>query len=264
MLKEINNRKNYLLLAVAIVFLPIFNLIRVHQSLSEEDIANRAIPKEPVTLSLPTLEKSKPVTVSKDNNDLNKPIFMPQETKEIREWMESRGYIGPDDEQVYGNYNDTTLIALAKNNDLRAVMFLADKAIITPDGSTAEQREQNIAKATAYWTLGAALGSTTALDYIALYMNRGLDDPRARPVVLNIMAIYKTIEMRGDVDLSKSSQKHFVHERSIVLTPEEQNFVNTQADEIYQDLQNKRRALGLGDFDNTMTDSVKRFFGVAH
>ncbi len=265
MLKDISNKKYYLwwLLAVAIAFLPLFNLVRNHQPLTEEEIVERATSKPLVPIFS---KESTPNKISTpDSSELTKPIFAPDESKEIQGWLERRGYLGPEDERAYGSYSDEILIALAKNNDLRAIMFLADKAIKAPNKDLAykpEEIEKRIAKANAYWTLGAALGSTTALDYIALYMNRGLDAPEARPVVLNIMAIYKTIEMRGDMDLSKSSREHFVRERSVVLTQEEQQFVKDQANVIYQDLENRRRELGLGEFDNSMSESVKRFFGV--
>jgi hypothetical protein len=44
------------------------------------------------------------------------------------------------------------------------------------------------------------------------------------------------------------------------LSKDEWQKVESQAQEIYQDLVNKRQELGLGEFDNSVPESVKKYF----
>lgn len=187
-----------------------------------------------------------------------------QDKSEVKTWLDEKDYLTPDDERIYESYSDEMLENLVKNNDLRAIMMLANNQIPTEmDTLTLAEIENCVEKAKFYWWKAAVLGSTVALDRIATFMDRGLDDSdEGRTKALEIMAIYKTIDLLGDSDLSESSMKYFKQSKNLVVTKETQEYIDQRSMLIYNDLLDRRKDLGLGSFDNSMTAAVKRFMGI--
>ena len=236
------------------------NLWLNSQNLTPEDIASRAQVVPVDNKSAHTTHEQNPNAIDKNPADNNQNFTM-QETREISQSLDERGYSNPESEPVYKGYSDEVLSGLVKNNDLRAIMFVANKLTDIDTKLTDEEVTNNIEMAKSYWHQAAVLGSTTALDHLATYTQKNMYTEEARPRTLEMLAIYKVIELRGDTDLSSSSRNHIVNRDHIELTSEEQQFIEQRANAIYTKLTEQRLELGLGEFDNSMTAAVKRFLG---
>jgi hypothetical protein len=251
----------WIVLCLVLMLVIGINLWLNSQNLTPEDIASRAQVVPTDNKLAPTKHEKNPIAIAK-NSSANSQNFTPQETKETSQWLNERGYSSPESEVVYKGYSDEILSGLVKNNDLRAIMFVANKlADIDSSKSTDEEVTKNIEMAKNYWRQAAVLGSTVALDHLATYTQKNMDSEEARPKILEMMAIYKVIEMRGDTELSSSSKNHIVNRDHIELTSEEQQLIEQRANAIYTELTEQRLALGLGEFDNSMTAAVKKFLG---
>ena len=216
----------------------------------EKKVTQVAENKEEVTdFSKPVLIDGKPYYV----------IFS-DETKEIKEWFSSKGYFTKEDSAVYESYNDETLKSLGKQGDLLALDLLISRSA---------GNEKAVMQ---YITVGAVYGSTTALDSLTIYTapksTNNMTEESRRPAALETLAVTKVIEMRGDRSLAQSSKVSFLnsykrrYDTDLKISDDEQKYVDSRAQEIYDQLQKIRHEVGLGDFDNTEPTSIKKVFGL--
>ncbi len=220
-------------------------------------------------VSLPSLASAnsqKPADI-----DTSKPIvrdgksymlMSPTEMLDLNNWMSNKGYFEKSDIDVYASYSEETLKELAKKGDLVALNVLTTKLV----------NSGNEKEATFYMNLAAIYGSTTALDNLTIYTSPRYTDnateEQRRPAVLETLAVTKLMALRGDRSLSNVSRNSFtksykqLYDVDIALSPEEQQFVDYRAQEIYDKFQEIRIAKGLGDFDNSEPSGMKKFFGM--
>lgn len=181
----------------------------------------------------------------------------------VKSWCIERAAIcGLDlqNEKVYENYETTTLEAMADNGDVRAMLQLgrryAEEFISKGNADKGlELRNQQYFKAAIY-------GSTGALMQLGLAANTGSlkSSKHGRELVLEPLAYYEVAAMRGD-RLAKSNLGWLALKGSDVkLDDADYTYIETRAEEIYQDLLRQRKELGLGEFDNEIPEPVKRYF----
>lgn len=65
--------------------------------------------------------------------------------------------------------------------------------------------------------------------------------------------------LRGDRLPAIIGSKDFIKINKLDLSIEDQQKIQARSQEIYADLVQKRSALGLGEFDNSVPDSVNRY-----
>lgn len=174
-----------------------------------------------------------------------------------KDWLNNMGYTSKEDRENYDYYDEKTIKELAKNNDLVAIKALAKKATDNHDFEAAKKL---------YWQ-AAALGSTPALDQLALFSeptsydrDQGVDYVRSK--LYDELAIYKVVEMRGDIKLARvgveGALKNYEHYfGSPQLTEEDELIVKNLAEKKYAELQSERYSLGLSDFKNSTSKLVK-------
>lgn len=242
-------------------------LIQIMKGQSIEDAKTFT---EPVVVS--PEKKAKPVAENKkEMTDFSKPILIDgkpyyvifsDETKEIKEWFSSKGYFTTEDSAVYESYSDETLKSLGKQGDLLALDLLISKAVKAGNEKAAKQ----------YITIAAVYGSTTPLGSLAFFTFPGhsnnLTEAGRRISALETLAVTKVIEIRGDRSLAKSTHTSLfnsykrIYSSDLVISDDEQKYVDSRAQEIYDQLQKIRHEVGLGDFDNTEPTSIKKVFGL--
>ncbi len=232
---------------------PLANKLAQHQVVSENPAT-----QDDSKLDFAKIDSSKPITV----NGQSYMLFSPTEVADLHNWMSDRGYFRSQEMENYETYSDGVLTELGKKGDLRALNILATRAVKNADKKAA----------TFYMNLAVIYGSTTELDGLTIYTapNSTNDATEAtrRPAALETLAVTKVIELRGDRSLSAVSKRGFVNSYKnlygvdLVLTQEEQQFIDNRAQEIYDQFQEIRRAKGLGDFENSEPSGVKKFFGL--
>lgn len=170
-------------------------------------------------------------------------------------WFESRGvygFHGPDEHNDYKNYDIETLRKLSASGDIRAMHLLADKA-------------ESISESNGILFNAAIYGSTGALSQIGLSLETEFDignksAEERKPYVMESLAYYEAAQLRGDwwgnIQAGDSLLKRYPTD----LSAFDKNEIQKRAKEIYDDLQQRRNQLGLGDFDNSVPDEVIKFY----
>ena len=202
------------------------------------------------SVSAPAL--SKPLT-----REIQTLAGTPSEAAEVQEWFVKHGRTPDNDD--YASYDQATLEKLAINGDIRAMhtlakVYLKPELLMLPEYGFEGARLQ-------LWN-AAVHGSTQAFSDLAINTEVRLinleEDPVAqRKGALEILALYKVAEIRGDRWLTLSQTRI---EQKFAPSTGEQQYVENRAQQIYNQLQDDRRAKGLGDFNNSVPDTVKRFF----
>lgn len=183
----------------------------------------------------------------------------PAEAAEVSDWYIKHGRHSASDD--YDSYDQTTLEKLAVAGDMRAMHALAR---MYADPQHLHLPEYGFDAAIAQLWNAAAHGSTQAFTDLAtyhevLFYNHEKNNEAKKNAGLEAMALYKAQELRGDRWPILSSS-WMTLQNEINPTSTEQQLVNSRAQQLYDELQEKRRALGLGNFDNSVPDTVKRFF----
>ncbi len=186
--------------------------------------------------------------------------FTQADTHDFFSWMSIRGHFSNQERQDYEHYDQKTLEALADNGDLKAIDALGDLYLNKGDAKTAA----------IYFERGAVRGSTFAIETLGIILTPGVStqEENRRSQVLESLAMIKTMALRGDdarADMENETLiKHYeyLYETKLDLTQEEQQQIDKRATDIYNTWQEKRREMGLGDFDNSQPRGVKNFFGL--
>lgn len=181
-------------------------------------------------------------------------------------WHAARGkfvYIDGPGRDEYGNkipdayetYDNETLRQLGNTGDLRALHELAD-------------RSETIAEHNVILEKAAVFGSTQALDKLGLMteLTASLSDKtpeEKKPIVIESMAYYEAAVLRGDWEGKLTFGRSLLGKHPVDLTDEDYNTIQKRSQEIYNNIQAKRYELGLGDFDNSIPDSVMESYSMS-
>lgn len=185
----------------------------------------------------------------------------PVEAAEVNSWYAARGkFIEGDTE--YLSYNRDTLEKLAADGDMRAMQVLG-RRYLSQEYSVPRQHGFDAAKKQ-YWN-AAVHGSTEALIALAIIERTATydltdDEAGKKAKALDVLAIYRVAELRGDLWSPDNQVPVFKELERITVSETEQAVIEQRAQQIYNDLQQQRTAVGLGNFDNSMPESVKKFF----
>ncbi len=225
-------------------------------STSGDKLAEVIRASDPIDVKAPTIQNTaiKNNAAETTSTVVSKPLTL-ADVAEFQRWSTEHGYIPEEDIAVYKSYSDEMLEDLAKRGDVIALEMLGGKFI----------NQHDYKKAKIYYRDAAALGSTIALDMLAI-ITETLPVPNetkaqrkelVRLGYLESLALYKVIALRGNQRLADSNirsvdRSYLIRNKEpLNLKPEELEFINQRAQEIYSDLQARRTELGLGDFNNT-------------
>jgi hypothetical protein len=173
---------------------------------------------------------------------------------EIETWHQSRGWFKDDAKaKEYADYDMNTLVALSKTGDLRALQLMASRARST------DSRSNLYMKAAAYGSTSALMSLVGIIRSASQMSTKKGDDKK--PFVMDILAYYEVARLRGDSygDVI-GKQSTLIGNMDVQVTAEETAAIQVAAKTIYDRLQKKRLELGLGEFDNTVPESVKTYY----
>ena len=188
---------------------------------------------------------------------------------ELNEWRFARGYLPPDAEKeqnVYNSYAEDALRVLAKDGDITALHGLADRYgdldYIRSHGidvlSVSKIRD-------GFLTDAAIRGSTRALMEISLqyeseYASKAESLEEKKAAEVEKLAIRKVAYLRGDPESYLSGLKISKSVYGVDIGDDEKERIDIRAKEIYGQLQERRKNLGLDGFDNSVPEVVKNFY----
>jgi hypothetical protein len=152
----------------------------------------------------------------------------PADAAEIEQWYRERGKFFGSEDTEYKNHNEAILRTLADGGDIRALHELANRytygKISDPDGSGVKATNE------LYWK-AAVYGSTEALLHLGInkevldYSDTG-PERENRKHALEILSLYNTAALRGDVRPNIVSAKDFKFLNHIELSEDEKNISN--------------------------------------
>ncbi len=180
----------------------------------------------------------------------------PADMAQVKSWFDSRGYrYWGEAGSEYANYDEDTLKKLAQNGDVRAMKFLGDLYL----------NEAKFDKSQEVYTNAAIHGSTDTINMLGLIMDSHIyanaKTPEAKQLAgIEVLAWYNTASLRGDRWPNIIGAKSFIKTETFEVTKEVSDQIQKRSQEIYDELSQKRRSLGLGEFDNTIPASVEQYF----
>jgi hypothetical protein len=183
----------------------------------------------------------------------------PAEAEVLRRWQESRGTFLDEVLDEYSDYDISTLQQLADTGDLKAMASLIKKYV-----SPEYVDKYGLVYSMPLMKLAAAYGSTDAFEQYATAYNalNGYDVAPAvkRATVLEVLAWQNAAALRGDI-LPNHLAGSDIKRENIELSEQDIAAIRQRSQQIYDEAQEQRRQLGLGDFDNSVPPEVKKFFG---
>lgn len=260
------NGKNITLSLIALLAMATAFIISDRAKFDQSDLHGSAADNKSASHSF---ESATPVAIRQfekelaNSNELVEeaapPDFTQTDFNVVRNWMSDRGYIDSNLREIYKSYPFEALVKLASEGDLTAIDLMANMAL----------GKGNIKIGISYLNLAAIYGSTSALDrltaFSAPHYPNDKTEAQRRPSVLETLAIAKSIEYRGDLNLATTSASSFaqsykrLYQTELNLTSKEATYIERRARNIYDKLQKERIERGLGDFDNSILQSVNNF-----
>ncbi|MDZ4286010.1 MAG: hypothetical protein U1A23_03720 [Candidatus Sungbacteria bacterium] len=193
-------------------------------------------------------------SLKNNEKEIWSPMGSAADTAEIKNWFAQRGnfsFMGDEKLNDYATYDDATLNQLGDAGDLRALHTLADRS-----------KNINDFKSTLY--KASVWGSTEALIRMgAISEADDLDSMSAesrKQMIIDALSYYDAAQLRGDwwgnIVRGESLLKRYSHD----LSQYDKSAIQSNAKKIYADIQRERNALGLGEFDNSIPESVIKFY----
>lgn len=179
----------------------------------------------------------------------------PADARDNIHWHADKGYFTEDDLSAYQSYSDDDLNNLIKSGDVRAMDLQARRLV---------DKKMSEAAKVLYW-MAAVHGSTASLKSIALLsepdykLGETVEEHNVvfRQSVIESLALMQTASLRGDIRNAAQGIKslkqlyEYQAKAQLVLSPDENLYIESRGQEIYEQLQRQRRELGLGEFDNS-------------
>lgn len=151
---------------------------------------------------------------------------------------ESLGYFNDEQRQSYASYDRDTLKALGDQGDLLALDVLAQKYL---------KEDRDLEKSSEIELKAVLFGSAKAAQNLAIWAKSNEVNEGGRAHIYNAMTWYKIASMMGD-KLAEGFGNSTLKVKNITLSEKEWELVNSQAEAIYAQLNEKRRELGLPEF----------------
>jgi hypothetical protein len=189
-------------------------------------------------------------------NSVN-PWHSPANFEEVEKWKESRGYYSAADLDIYKNYSAETIEQLAKGGDIKAIYQLARLKVA--EGASKKEDIVNIYLDAAVLGSSYALGraGTMASSDPSFSRFQGEDGEQLyKKEMLEALSIYQVALIRGDREVLEQVNQA---RSKLELTPEDDEYIKARGAEIYSELEEKRKSLGLGPFDNSVPQIVKNY-----
>ncbi len=173
--------------------------------------------------------------------------------KELRKWFLDNGY-GGTARKNYEAYSLEALDALAKNGDVHAMLVLGHLALANGLDAARE-----------IYINAAVYGSTSVFldlgDAEEIFAFPSETDPIKREAAaVSILAWYKVASLRGDQWPELSMFDSLPTRLKFQVTDDMLNKINELAQTRYDTLQKTRYERGFGEFDNSVSPSIAKFF----
>ncbi|WP_062058589.1 hypothetical protein [Cellvibrio sp. OA-2007] len=177
----------------------------------------------------------------------------PAEEEVVRKWEQDRGYLSKD-RQKLGEY---------KSLDIPSLKIMIDSGDLLAQSELIRRSYGDARTGEIYKAL--AMGSTEAVMSLGLELEGAYEEKveagdESNALVNEIFAVYEMGAQRGDRYSQIVLQNDFIKKHNIQLTEEDKKAIKQRGKELYDEIQQKRFALGLDEFDNTVPSEVSNYY----
>lgn len=171
------------------------------------------------------------------------------------QYLSSRGYVDPEQRDVYRNYDIATLSALGDDGDLIALSVLGE--IYSGTDKWAQGLE--------IWQKASMFGAVnTGMALAGWHSGQSrvyaeLDAELSRQALIEGLGWLEFVELRGGSPSLESERKRILSESQTVLSSEVLKAGRERGIAIYEGLSLRRKEHGLAPFDNTIPEDAKPF-----
>lgn len=180
----------------------------------------------------------------------------PEEAKRGNELSKKWGYFSMEEREVYLTYSDETLNALSEEGDLLALDILLNRAMENY-ANDPEKAEALLERAAVYGSTLAVMGKAMGASTFGSVHKK--DSAEYRDAMQESMAWYQFGLMRGDLSL-RDNIRRTMEETGFEPTSQDKKAIAKRAQEIYDQLSERRRELGLGEYDNEVPEGLENYF----
>lgn len=176
------------------------------------------------------------------------------EESEAKAWVAKMGGLSKGNTE-YAQYSPETLKKLAQEGDSQAIDALGAYYL----------KELGVDAAKQFYFDAAVQGATQVFTHLAKiesyykYGNAASVEEKNASVI-EVVALYNVAKLRGNRWPNITGADSFINMNKIQLSEDDVQKIELRSQEIYDQLQQKRTELGLGAFDNSVPDSVKKYF----
>ncbi len=172
----------------------------------------------------------------------------------MHDWMNTWGY-NKGRENEYQHYSEETLRQLAEGGDIHAMVEYGYEMMRRPGGMPLGEE----------WFINAMVhGSLDAFLHMSIFVRRHMEHAETpeqmRGHALESLAWYEAAALRGNKELGLTGSTNFIRSNDIRLSPQDVQWLQARAQEIYRDLVARRAAAGLDEFDNSVPPVVDAYF----
>lgn len=191
----------------------------------------------------------------------------PGEVAIVDDWMKSSGF-SPFPAAYYGQqYTEEQLIVLSEAGDFIATDALLN--ICLREGCDTDKKIELAKRGIVQGSL-RAISSLSIYSGAGLYFGEPLSDAEAKQKLTDVLAYQYLLDLRG-VGEAKPVDRLIKHEMEmfsefyphlVPLSDADEESIKQRAQSLYDEYQEARYQLGLGDFNNEMPPEAKKFFGI--
>lgn len=203
-----------------------------------------------------TLKDSVDVSASSNSTSpLQKNYQLTTEEKmEAEAWFAAKGQIGKVNSE-YLTYSIETLEKLVKDGDINAIVPLGFAYLRRSGPEVALQFYLDMA-ARGYTHVYSQIGNLET----SYKFEKAASAEEMSLSAIEVLANYNVAKLRGDRWPNITDGQFFIQRYKVQLSAEDQQQIDVRSREIYDQVQQKRTELGLGNFDNNVPESVKKYF----
>lgn len=166
-----------------------------------------------------------------------------------KSWKESVGYFSDEEENEYGRLSKNVLEELAKSGDLKAMQTLAD-----------QESFNDLNRAKELYYQAAVYGSIPAIRSLKSFKVGEYLRNKKTEDAMEAYAYLHVIVKRGDLNAKYNDIGIFSEVYDFYPNDAQLHYIENRSNQIMEDLERRRRELGLPAFDNRPAKEYKELY----
>jgi hypothetical protein len=171
------------------------------------------------------------------------------ELPSVNSWKKSVGYFSDEELNEYGRMSKNVLEELAKNGDIQAIQTLAGQEVYN-----------DLDRAKELYYQAAVHGSIKAIQALKWFKASDYQDDKKPENAMEALAYLQVEVKRGNVIAQHGDIEAFSELYNFYPDEEQKKYIANRSNQIMEDLERRRRGLGLPEFDNRPAKEFKELY----